>query len=235
MIKQIYQGRTGNLLPQLVGMSILSEKLNLKVENYKSIDFFEPLGFKVFSEGEKKVENLIIKKDDSLIDLLQGKNTENVGILYDGTYQVKNFVLEYKDKIKSHFSNEFEKNENLFVHIRLGDVSYLNTGFDYYKKSIEKCNYKKGFISSDSPDSTMVQRLSKEFSLEICTIDNPTLLIDFARKSKNLVLSKGTLSWWMGLLSNADRIFVPGTINYPNKNLDFTGDIFVYDDWIFEE
>lgn len=235
MIRQIYQGRTGNLLLQLVGMSILSEKLNLKVENYKSIELFEPLGFKVFSEGKNRIDHLEIRQDDSLMSLLQGKNDDNSGILYDGTYQVKDFVIQYKDKIKSHFSNDFQKNDDIFVHIRMGDVSSFNPGFDYYKKSIEKCDYNKGYISSDSPESTIVQSLSKEFSLEICTIDNPVILIDLARKSKNLVLSRGTLSWWMGLLSIADKIFVPGTINYPNKNLDFTGDIFVYEDWIFEK
>ncbi len=234
MLEQIYQGRSGNVLLQLIGMSILSEKLNLKVNNYHSIDLFRPLGFKVFQEGKNSFESSKFKKDDSLIDLLSLEHSINHGIIYDGTYQVKDFVLQYKDKITSHFNLSPHKNNNLFVHVRLGDVAFLNPGLEYYRKCIKQCDFEKGFISTDSPQNPMIKILSQEFSLEIVSSENIAELIDFARRSNFLVLSRGTLSWWMGFLSQAEKIFVPGSINYPNEGLDFTGDIFVFEDWIYE-
>ncbi len=63
-----------------------------------------------------------------------------------------------------------------------------------------------------------------KFNLEIYNA-SPLNTIDFAKNFKNLVLSEGTFSWWIGFLSNANNIY------FNERERFWHGDIFVFPEW----
>ena len=235
MIKTNFSGRTGNILLQNIGTSILSKKFNLKAE-YKFINKSDLLGVNL-SDGERIITDLVNQYDikhthvemgkyGTLMDLLNRDDVE-YGLYYDGTFQVKEFVIEYKDVILSHFNLKYDESysKDLFIHIRLGDVAHLNPGIEYYRKSINMLSVNRIYLSTDNEQHKIVQTLISEYNI-ILYKQYEIATINFAKNFGNLILSKGTFSWWIGVLSKAKNIL------YPIGDVTWYGDIFVYDDWI---
>jgi hypothetical protein len=149
----------------------------------------------------------------------------NNGILFDGLFQMRNFVIDYKSEILSHFNLKYENKPNqVFVHVRLGDITHTNPGLEYYRTALNKLNFESGYIVSDSPENNIVRSLIQEYNLEFYD-NSPIKILEFAKNFDNLVLSKGTFSWWIGLLSKSNNIY------YPINDIGWPGDIFVFDDW----
>lgn len=223
MIKIIHQGRTGNVLLQNVGVSIIAKKFDKHVDNYYGIPFANELGLSLFSGNTQNTE---MRKyyDSDLLELLRLENIDN-GIIFDGLFQLKEFVKEYKTEILSHFNLKYEnKPEQVFVHVRLGDVIHTNPGLKYYQNALNNLSFKSGFISSDTKNHPIVQKLIEDYNLQYYD-NSPIGIINFAKNFENLVLSKGTFSWWMGFLSMSKNIY------YPTNDIGWHGDIFVFDDW----
>jgi Glycosyl transferase family 11 len=230
MIKPSFSGRSGNILLENVGYSILSKKFNLKVDYYMNEEYFEVLGLKLNKNG-RILQNMNNYFDTDLINLLKNDSLDN-GISYDGNFQMKEFVIEHKNEIINHFNMKFEeRNDNeVFIHVRLGDATKVNPGIEYYRNCLNSIDFKTGYISSDSLDNEIIKILIDEYQL-IKYIDDPIKTINFAKNFKNLVLSKGTFSWWIGILSKSDNIMYPKEEQeWPNPP-HWHGNIFVFDEW----
>jgi len=162
------------------------------------------------------------------MELLNKSNIEE-NINFDGLFQLKEFVLKYRQDIKSSFDITYEDQnpDNIFIHVRLDDAEHANPGYNYYKKCLENTKFNIGYISSDSSDNYIVDKLINEFNLVLYQ-NNPIDTINFAKNFSKIILSEGTFSWWIGVLSKANEIYYP---KYSEKPL-WHGDIFVYDDWI---
>lgn len=86
--------------------------------------------------------------------------------------------------------------KDLFVHVRLGDITNLNSlPYAYYYNSIKQVQFSSGVIASDSPNSDLVQQLAAEFNLDILEGFSPVGTICYGSQFKNLVLSAGTFSF----------------------------------------
>jgi hypothetical protein len=227
MIRCKWQGRLGNVLLQCVGIRLLSIKFNLKVDSYSNNYNFDKLGFKEYS-GQNSYDDILNLFDSDVLDLLKETDIKK-GIYFDGLFQIKQFVLEYRQDIKDSFdiSYDYQNPDNIFIHVRLDDVQNLNPGYEYYKKCLESTSFNIGYISSDSPNSDIVNKLIDEFNL-ILYQNNPIDAINFAKDFNKIILSEGTFSWWIGMLSKAKEIYYPKILD---RGL-WHGDIFVYDDWI---
>ena len=258
MILTHYQGRLGNIMLHNVGASILAKKFNYKIDINKN-ELFNCLNPK-FSNGDKIINNIfltsydtdrglyelanttkcIYKPDNDIITLSELIDMDNIefGIdLYSTSFQHRQFVIKYKNQIKNSFDLIYNDQnlDNIFIHVRLDDAEHVNPGYEYYKKCLENTKYNLGYISSDTPDSNIVNKLIKEFNL-ILYNNTPINTINFAKDFNKIILSAGTFSWWIGLLSNATEIYYPRLAAFDAEgkkhSLSWHGDIFVYDDWI---
>jgi hypothetical protein len=207
MLKIKYQGRLGNILMTSVCASIIAKKYDLKVENYNN---FNNANFVNLYSGNKVFNDFIELDDFTVLNFVENTTEISKGIILDCFFQDKNFLTKYKTDIKNMFTynKELRHPDDLFVHVRLGDVAQLNPGYEYYEKCIKNINFKNGFISSDTEDHQIVQQLIKNFNLKIYN-NSPLDTIFFGSQFSNLVLSNGTFSWWMGMLSNENNIFYP--------------------------
>ena len=118
MIKMKFSGRTGNILLENIGISIISKKFNLKPYNYSEVESFNALGLKLHF-GEREVNNINQVTDDgyiysnpdifnmqkigeigkclSLLEILDRDHID-FGIEYEGFFQIKEFIIKYKEE-----------------------------------------------------------------------------------------------------------------------------------------
>lgn len=224
MVTILYSGRLGNNLFQYVAAYIFSRKFNFKINSEIIPNIFDlPLADGIV------VENPIIEVDDSnFMSLLESESINDAHYEFVGYYQLKNFILNYRDEIKSLFNLKFldtSKNK-VFVAYRIGDLNGQRhmLPIEYYREALSILNIEGGFISSDTPDHPNVIQLKNEFNLEIYD-DSPINTINFAKNFNNLVLSEGTFSWWIGFLSKAKNVY------YNERPRRWHGDIFVIPEW----
>jgi len=137
------------------------------------------------------------------------------------------------EKIKSKiiennvYKNRFQTNNDLFIHLRLGDVSQkTKSKKKYYEELLNEMEYNNGFISSDSPEDPFFQELVEKYKLTIIDYDEIRTIM-FACTCNNIILSGGTYSWLIGFLA-----FYTKYIYYPDLEDTWYGNIFSFSNWI---
>jgi hypothetical protein len=97
--------------------------------------------------------------------------------------------------------------------------------YKYYDKILSTTKFEKGYISSDNITHPICQQLMDKHNLHKLN-DNIVETIMFASTCNTLILSKGTLSWLIGILS-----FYATSIYYPQSPINFKSNIFVIPEW----
>jgi hypothetical protein len=143
--------------------------------------------------------------------------------IFNGYYQIKEFITPIRNEIKKLFRIEYDENINIndvFVHYRLGDIknSYFCLPIEYYIEALGLLDYPSGYISSDSIDDEKCKILIRDYKLK------PTILsawdtILFGKNFKNLILSEGSFSGIIGLFSDANMVICN------NRELKWSGEI----------
>ena len=108
---------------------------------------------------------------------------------------------------KNPFKDRYNNNEDVFIHIRLGDVAKYNPGIDYYVKAIEKLTYKNLYVASDSLNHELIKELTKIYPNIILVDKTPVETIQFGSTSKFIILSAGTFSAMIGYLGFYSEIY----------------------------
>lgn len=236
----IHRARFGNLFFINMAFHFMAIKNNLKI-SYKYYKQFKELGIQFFI-GDKTYEEDKYVSDTDFLTIIQCKDKLEKNIVID----IKNFFCQTKEfcffiresfsKIfkesvikKNIFNNRYNNNNDVFLHVRLGDVTnekYKVGTLFYYDNILSKLVFDKGYISSDSIDHDICKILIKRYNLQIvdfCEIST----IMFATTCKYLLLSGGTFSWLIGFLA-----FYSDAIYYPKRKNTWYDDIFVFDEWI---
>lgn len=219
--------------------SILAEQNDLYT-TYDYEDECKNLGVKLYCGINSFHEDTNIT-DDNFVSITNKCKTEklksnikNPGCYYQ-TKEISNFLYDYYRITKNRYnvinSNKFferyNNNNDIFVHIRLGDVTKYNPGYIYYEKAIKNINkYSKIYISSDTIENEICQMLIKKFNAVIIQF-NEVDTIHFGSTCKNVILSHGSFSCVIGYLSFFSNIY------YPEYECDkiWYGDIFSIDQW----
>jgi hypothetical protein len=230
-------GRLGNQIIRNLAVSLIAEKNDLKV-NYYNKDLINKLGIDLIS-GSKTYNQTHILNDDNFFSIYDCSNLNynlDPNEAFFQTKEITNFLYNYlhTDRIKSNiieknrFNKRYNANNDLFVHIRLGDISHYTPGINYYINIIKIINFDNLYISTDSPKHIIVRNLLKTYpSAKLIDYDEIGTF-QFASTCKHIILSHGSFSAIIGYLSFFSTIY------YPEYELDkiWHGDIFSINNWI---
>lgn len=229
-------GRLGNQIIRNLAVSLLAEKYNLKV-NYYNKDLINKLGIELFS-GSNTYTSIQDLTDDNYFtiynchDLNYNLEPNNS---YFQTKEITNFIYNYlhTDKIKSsiivsnQFKDRYNKNNDLFIHIRLTDVVHLNPGITYYTNAIKNINFNSLYISTDDKNNNMIIELLHLYPFaQLIDFDEITTF-QFASTCNHIILSHGSFSAIIGYLSFFSNIYYP---EYELNKL-WYGDMFSINNW----
>ena len=229
------RGRLCNHIIRNICISLIAEKNDIKF-TYGFATDIERLGIRLFS-GSRVFDNDIAINDNNFFELLNKPNIES-NLVDDGYFQTKeitNYLYRYLRKedvrasiIKSNqFSHFTGKNNNVFVHVRLGDVPHLNPGVRYYDSILSRLVFNVGYIASDSPTHEICNQLAKKYRLNVLALDEVDTL-KFGSTCKYIVLSGGTFSSCIGYLAYDSVVYYPRR----DRTKVWHGDIFSIPGWI---
>jgi len=224
MIYINYQGRLGNNLFQYAIAKILSNKYNQLIYN--------PLNNSIVDSNNYGQDTKFLKTteitDDNFLEI------DNETLLYSNIYLNGFFQNYHMVKLLEQNLNLFYHDshyiDGLFVHVRLGDIEDETDKiptYKYYYDSIASSRRDINYISTDSPNHSIVKKLIQEFNLTPYN-NTPENTIKFASKFTYKILSLGTFSWWIGFLGCNNKIFCPNPLEYTKWH----GDIFPIREWI---
>ena len=233
------KGRFGNLFFVNMFLHFLSFKYSLKC-NYKYDKKFKELGISFYKGNKTFEKNVLITKNNFLSILEKNYEPCNVIITNENFFQNSEFCLIIKHylesmkinniiKNKNIFFKRYGKNNDLFIHIRLGDISD-KTEFllPYYEKMLSSIKYNNAYLASDSIDNIICCNLIKKYNLHPISF-NDIETIMFGSTCNNIVLSGGSFSWLIGFLAfESNFIYYPDPSKFKNK---WFGDIFSFSHW----
>ena len=215
-------GRFGNHFIRNLAMSLLAKKHNLYV-TYCSQNLIESLGIDLFCGTQNHSKTEII--DDFSYFKFYNSDTLTCNFNPNTTnsyFQVKEIIdMIYKDlhrdevqkKIISYnpFKARYNQNNDLYVHVRLGDGIQYSPGLVYYINAIRNvANYDKLYISTETPDHEYIQTLLKEFPGAVLIRYDEIKTIQFASTCKHIILSHGSFSSVIGYLAFfAENVYFP--------------------------
>lgn len=235
----IHNGRFGNLFFVNMVVHFISLKFNLKCR-YKYFEKFKELGVYLFV-GQKVYETEFIPTDNNFLEFIQNNDnvSEKCNIIIDNNSWFQNSY--FCDLLKLYFNmnhnktriinnniykNRYKNNNDVFIHIRLGDIAVnLSNIKSYYESVLSQLDYNTGYISSDTIDHEICKYFIEKYNLIILdTCEVKTIM--FASTCNNIILSGGTFSWMIGFFA-----FFTENIYYPHIETPWYGDIFNFPDW----
>jgi len=237
MTSTISNGRLGNQIIRNLAVSLVAEKHNLTV-NYCNKPLIEELGIELFS-GNNTHKSIEYLTDENYFTIYNCDNLNynlNPNNNFFQTKDITNFLHNYlnTDKIKSNiilknqFKERYNKNNDLFIHIRLTDAARFNPGITYYINAIKLINYDNLYISTDDKNNDMIIKLLELYPFAKLIEYDEITTFQFASTCRHIILSHGSFSAVIGYLSFFSNIYYPeyelGKIWY--------GDMFSIKDWI---
>lgn len=228
-------GRLCNQIIRNIATSFIAQKHNLKV-SYSSYDQIKQLGIELFS-GDKTYTNTIKLNRENFFTLLNDASLQSnidPNKCYFQTTEISKYIYSYlnngniKEKIivSNKFSNRYNNNNDIFIHIRLGDAVKYNSGIKYYDYAIQKIKETNKidniYICSDSPQHNLVKQLVLKHNC-IVKLLNPVDTIMFGSTCKYVILSHGSFSAIIGWLSYFSSVY------YKKIDKKWHGDLFCID------
>ena len=165
------EGRFCNHIIRALAAHFIAKSQNLKFNYGEYYDKMKQLGIELFIgnityNSELKIPNNIIP----YISCPLFKNI-NVNSSYFQTKEFSNYLYNYYQLAENRQSiitaNKFNSrysNNDVFIHLRLGDVTHFNPGFEYYDKALSQISFENGYLASDSPNNDICTKLFKKYN-----------------------------------------------------------------------
>jgi hypothetical protein len=237
MTETTYNGRLGNQIIRNLAVSQIAEKYDLKV-NYCNYDLICKLGIYLYS-GNNVYNDIQYLTDDNYFTVYYSGNLDynlDPNDAYFQTSEITNFLYNYlhNDEIRSNiiknnpFFERYKTNNDLFIHIRLTDVSHYNPGIQYYLNTIQMISFDNLYVSTDDKNHCIVETIFKIYQNAILIDYDEINTFQYASTCKHIILSHGSFSAVIGYLSFYSIVY------YPEYELDkiWYGDMFSIQNWI---
>jgi len=214
-------GRFCNQLIRSIAFSIVAEKHNLFVKYYNH-HMITALGINLFC-GKKKYRKTIKLKNNNYFDILALDNIKyNLNPNYD-YFQCQEIVDKVFEFIRSNpvkekiininpFRERYGMNNDVFIHIRLGDVPQYNPGLAYYLHCLSLIQFDNLYIATDSVNSDIISEIREKYPQMKLICDDEIRTIQFGSTCKYIILSHGTFSAIIGYFSFFSDVY------FLNKN-----------------
>ena len=233
-------GRFCNHFIRNICVSILAKKYNLKAE-YSYLSEITSFGIPLFSGKNDYSPRYKLLNDSNYMSYLNYN-----GPIYEAdfaleinvylqTKEITNMLHTYLQSIQGQiisankFNNRYNANNDIFVHVRLGDVVQLNPGYLYYKKAIDKLlvnNPDTIYLASDTITHHICNRIKQSYPNIVFINYDYIDTIKFGSTCKYVILSHGSFSATIGYLSFFSEIYYP---RYRNQM--WHGDMFSIPGW----
>ncbi len=233
-------GRLGNQIIRSVALSLLAEKHNLYVEYFNYHIISDVLGIRLFS-GENKFTDTRKIFDEDFFELLECNGPLRYNLDPNNDWfqseEVTNAIYTHlhtdpqKADImgRNPFGTRYNNNNDLYIHVRLGDLAQYNPGVDYYLDIIKRVHHSTLYLSSDDASHTVVTTIQSLYPAAQLVERSPAETIQFASTCKHVALTFGSFSAVIGYLAffsdvyytSIDRPFPAGPIG-----------MFIKDGWI---
>jgi hypothetical protein len=128
---------------------------------------------------------------------------------------------------KNPFSDRYQKNNDLFIHIRLTDVKRYNPGIDYYLNTIKRITFDHLTITTDEKDHAIIQGIQAVYPKAILLDFDEIRTFQFGSTHKYIILSHGSFSAVLGYLSFFSKVYYP---EYEENKI-WYGDMFSIKNW----
>ena len=230
-------GRLCNQIIRNLALSLIAKKYNLKV-NYSNNTLITELGIPLYS-GTNQYLNTIHLTDENYFNILNSdkleynlnpnnnyfQTKEIIQLLYNylHNYEIKKNIIN-----KNVFNFRYNNNNDLFIHVRLGDVSDYNPGIYYYLNTIDKISsYDTMYIATDDINHGIINTIINHYPNSKLIHNNEIDTIQFASTCKHVILSHGSFSAVIGYLSFNSTIYYP---EYESNKI-WYGDMFSIKNW----
>jgi hypothetical protein len=230
------RGRLGNQIIRNLAVSLIAKKHNLKVDYYNK-DLIEQLGIELFGGTHLHI-HMIKLTDDNYFGVYNSLNcnfaldpnsnffqTREICNLIHKHLRMKNIMSNIINK--NPFNPRYNANNDLFVHIRLGDVANQNPGVKYYTNAMKNIKFDRLYISTDDSKHEITLTLLSLFPESELVEKDEITTFQFASTCKHVVLSHGSFSAVIGYLSFFSDIYYP---EYESNKI-WCGDMFSIDGW----
>lgn len=208
-------GRLGNHIIRNIAVSLIAKKHDLNA-TYSYKDEINKLGIDLYSG--KNIYNTTCELNDSNYFSIYNVNNINYNLnpisSFFQTKEITNLLYNYLHSIKSNiieknqFKERYDKNNDLFIHVRLGDVKDLNPGIDYYLNTLKNIKFDNMYISTDEKNHSIIKQLQLYSNVTLVEYDEITTF-QFASTCKHIILSHGSFSAIIGYLSFFSTIYYP--------------------------
>ena len=227
------EGRFCNHIIRALGASFIARSQNLKFNYGQYYDKMKQLGINLFNGTI--TFNTVLHIPNNIIPYLSSPLFRNINVnaSFFQTRDFSNYLYQhYRHKSNQQsiidankFNHRYNNNNDVFLHIRLGDVAHLNQGFTYYDEALTRVSFENGYIASDNVNHEICKRLIQKYNLKIIDYDEVETIM-FGSTCKNIVLTGGTFSYIIGLFGFFSKVYyLKGMGNW------YPSELFYIDDW----
>ena len=243
-------GRFANYVFMCIPFSIFAKKFDLKViygTGDDCINLFNQLGLHLFS-GSKSYRTTIEINSKNFMSIFNKHEFKHRFIKQPGEFfqdnnnflnLVKYYFIEKQDDIikANPYKERYNNNNDIHVHIRLGDMSKRPLPIGYFINTINNINnYDNLYISSDSYSrAPLIKNLLSKFPNAILKDfdSSPIPTLQFASTCKYNILSCGSYSALIGYLSFFSKVYYMDFDTIPAYKMWFAHTIYYCrHDWI---
>ena len=237
MTTTLNNGRLGNQIIRNIAVSLLAERHNLHVI-YFNHRIIKELGIPLHVGTKKHKQSMLLNDANyiSVYHLEQIRSNLKPNDAFFQTKEIIQLIYQYlhRDTVQIHimeqnpFRERYQRNQDVFIHIRLTDVAHFNPGIMYYRRAIQSVEYENMYVSTDEPDHKIIKELREAYpALQLIQYDEMKT-IQFASTCRHVILSHGSFSAIIGYLSFFSTVYYP---TYDPEKM-WYGDMFSIDQWI---